>query len=167
MLEYLEEISHHSYKFLSQKFYYVFSLLEKSENEYLLEAFQSYLKEFPVVGFNSGRFDLCLIKEPFLTLFQPNIEFTVKKNNSYVCIKSSNLKFLDMVNYIAPGFSYQNFIKAFGVKENKFFFPYEWLDSPGKLDYPDVQWRTQDFSMGGVFKSDIKYLFAIYTLANK
>ena len=29
------------------------------------------------------------------------------------------------------------------------------------------QWRTQDFSMGGVFKSDIKNLFAIYTLANK
>ena len=123
MLEYLEEISHHSYKFLSQKFYYVFSFLEKSENEYLLEPFQCYLKELPVVEFNSGTYDLCLIKEPFLTLFHPNIEFTVKNNNNYACIKSSNLKFLDMVNYIAPGISYQNFIKAFGVKENKFFFP--------------------------------------------
>ena len=137
MLAHLEEISYHSYKFLSQKFYYVFSLLEKSEDEYLLEAFQSYLKELPVVGFNSGRYDLCLIKKLFLTLFHPNIEFTVKKNNNYVCIKSSNLKFLDMVNYIAPGFFNQNFIKVFGVEENN-FFPYEWLDSPDKLDYPDV-----------------------------
>ena len=79
MLEHLEEISYHSYKFLSQKFYYVFSVLEKSENEYLLEAFQSYLKELPVVGFNSGRYDLCLIKKPFLTLFHSNIEFTEKR----------------------------------------------------------------------------------------
>ena len=134
MLEYLEEISYHSYKFLSQKLQYVFTLLEKSENEHLLEAFQSYLKELPVVGFNSGRYDLCLIKEPFLTLFHPNIEFTVKKNNNYICIMSSNLKFFDMVNYFAPGFSYQNFIKAFGVEENKFFFSFEWLDSVDKLD---------------------------------
>ena len=67
MLEYLEEISYHSNKFLSQKFYYIFSLLENSENEHPLEAFQSYLKELPVVRFDSGRYDLCLIKEPFLT----------------------------------------------------------------------------------------------------
>ena len=43
-----------------------------------------------------------------------------------------------MVNYIAPGFSYQNFIKAFGVEENKFFFSFEWLDSVDKLDHSDV-----------------------------
>ena len=125
LLEYLEETSYQSYKVFSEKFLYVFSCLEKSENDYLLEAFQTYLKELPVVGFNSRRFDLCLIKEPFLTLFHPNIEFTVKKNNNYACIESSNLKFPDMVNYIAPGFSYQNFVKGFGVEENKFFFPYE------------------------------------------
>ena len=94
MLEYLEEISYHSYKFLSRKFQYVFPLLEKSENQHLLDAFQSYLKEMPVVGFNSGRYDLYLIKEPFLTLFHPKIEFTVKKNSNFVCIKSSNLNFL-------------------------------------------------------------------------
>ena len=168
MLEYLEEISHHSYKFLSQKFYYVFSFLEKSENEYLLEPFQSYLKELPVVGFNSGRYDLCLIKEPFLTLFHPNIEFTVEKNNNYVCIKSSNLKFLDMVNYIAPGFSYQNFIKAFGVKENKFFFPYEWLDSPDKLDYPDVPPHGSFYSsLKQANITDKEYAFVVSTWQEK
>ena len=90
MLEYLKEISYHFHKFFSQKFYYVISLLEKSQNEHLLEAFQSYLKELRVVGFNSGTYDLCLIKEPFLTLLHLNIEFTVKKNNNYVCVKSSN-----------------------------------------------------------------------------
>ena len=54
-LEYLEEISYHFYKFLSQKFYYVFSLFQKSENQHFLEAFQSYLKELPVAVFYSGR----------------------------------------------------------------------------------------------------------------
>ena len=142
--------------------------MEKSENEYLLEAFQSYLKELPVVGFNSGRYDLCLIKEPFLTLFHPNIEFTVKKNNNYVCIKSSNLKFLDIVNYIAPGFSYQNFIKAFGVKENKFFFPYEWLNSPDKLDYPDVPPHGSFYSsLKQANITDKEYAFVVSTWQEK
>ena len=126
MLEHLKEISYHSYKFFSQKFYYVFSLLEKSVNEYLLKAVQFYLKncllsDSILDGFNSARYDLCLIKKPFFTLFYPSFEFTVKKNKNYVCIKSSNLKFLDMVNYIALGFSYQNFIKDFGVEEKNFF----------------------------------------------
>ena len=39
MLEYLEEISYHLYKFLFQKFQYAFPLLGKFENEHLLEAF--------------------------------------------------------------------------------------------------------------------------------
>ena len=139
ILEYLEEISYHFYNFLSQKFQYVFSLLEKSETEHLLEAFQPYLKELPVVGFNSGRYDLCLIEEPFSTLFHPNIEFTVKKEQQLYLYQVYKFKISwYMVNYIASGFSYQNFIKAFGIEENKFFFPYEWLDSVDKLDYPDV-----------------------------
>ena len=29
-------------------------------------------------------------------------------------------------------------------------------------EYYGKQWRTQDFSMGGVFKSDVKSFFAIY-----
>jgi len=88
-----------------------------------LHSLQSYLKELPVVGFNSGKYDLCVIKEQFFKLYYSKIEFVVKKYNNYVCIKSPTLKFLDMINYIAPGFSYQNFIKTFVVEDNKFFLP--------------------------------------------
>ena len=138
MLDYLEQISKKSYDLLSQKFLFVFSTLKISKNEHLMKSFESYLRELPVVGFNSGKYDINLVKKPFFKLLHSSIEFVVKRNNNFVCIKTCNLKFLDIINYIAPGFSYQNFIKAYGVKDNKFFFPFEWLDTLDKLDYSEL-----------------------------
>ena len=46
------------------------------------------------------------------------------------------MRFLDIKNYIAPGFSYGKFIKAYDVSQTKFFFPYEYVDSLEKLNHP-------------------------------
>ena len=53
-----------------------------------------------------------------------------------MCIKTEMLRFLDIKNYIAPGFSYEKFIKAYNVSLTKFFFSYEYLDSLEKLNHP-------------------------------
>lgn len=47
---------------------------------------------------------------------------TITKNNSYTCISNDRLRFLDITNYLAPGTSYSNFLKAYGIKEVKEFF---------------------------------------------
>ena len=38
-----------------------------------------------------------------------------------------------MVNYLAPGYSYASYLKAFTMDECKVFFPYEWITSTRKL----------------------------------
>ena len=58
----------------------------------------------------------------------------MKKNNAYLCIKTEKLKFLDICNYLAPGFSYDQFLKAYDSPVQKSFFPYEWFDNPDKLN---------------------------------
>jgi len=47
-------------------------------------------------------------------------------------------KFLDVMNYLAPGISYDKWIKAYGCQQTKLWFPYELFDSPDKLDHPGL-----------------------------
>jgi hypothetical protein len=38
-----------------------------------------------------------------------NVKFVVNRNNNYMCVKTENLKLLDIFNYLATGFSTFNF----------------------------------------------------------
>ena len=60
--------------------------------------------------------------------------FVVKRQGALSCVQTRRLKFLDICNFIAPGFSYSKYLKAFGCEEEKGFFPYEWMDSLKRLD---------------------------------
>ncbi|XP_048238897.1 uncharacterized protein LOC124129020 [Haliotis rufescens] len=97
-----------------------------------------YCSQVPVLGFNSARYDLNIIKEKLpkhLSLDDVESQaFTVKKNNAYLCQSNQSFKFLDVTQYLSPGTSYAQFLKAFGVQEKKGFFPYEYLDTPDKLN---------------------------------
>ena len=44
------------------------------------------------------------------------------------------LKFLDIINYLSPGSSYHNYMKAFGRELHKGHSPYEYTDGIGKLE---------------------------------
>jgi len=72
-------------------------------------------------GFNSGKYDLNAVKE-FLVPYLVNnggIQFTIKRNNNTMCLKTNHLKFLDITNYLAPGFSYAQFLKAYKCPAEK------------------------------------------------
>ena len=91
----------------------------------LAEKLNAYLQELPVLGFNSGKYDLNAVKEfvfPYLIESQP-IKFTVKRNSNHMCLKTNSLKFLDISNYVAPGFSYDQFLRAYECEQTKGFFP--------------------------------------------
>ena len=93
--------------------------------ENLFEKFEGYCEELAVFGFNSAGYDIKLIKKhPFKELCkhgeQPN--FTVKKAGKYPRIKTEHLKFMDILQFLAPGYNLKSFCKAFGVSEQKGFF---------------------------------------------
>ena len=95
-----------------------------------------YLTCVPVLGFNSGKYDLNAVKESVVKNFEGA---TVAKNgNKFMYIKTKNLHFLDVYNYLAPNYSLDNFIKAYRCKHQKSYFPYEWFDSYEKLNYPKL-----------------------------
>ena len=70
--------------------------------------FEAYCKELVVFGFNSAGYDIKLIKK---FLFKELCEhgqqptFTVKKSGKYPCIKTEHLKFLDVLQFLAPGYN--------------------------------------------------------------
>ena len=88
----------------------------------------------PVTGFNSGRYDLNTIKQflvPYLLLGDASETascFVIKRGNTSMCLSTKKLKFLDMVNYLASGFSYDKYSKAYGCEVTKGYFPYEYMD---------------------------------------
>jgi hypothetical protein len=61
--------------------------------------------------------------------------YTMKRNNTSMAVKNEKLKFLDITNYLAPGFSHAQLIKAYGCSEKKGHFPYEWMTSLDKLKH--------------------------------
>ena len=113
----------------------------------LLKKLTTYCKRLPVLGFNSAKYDLNLIKAGFikhLNLQKKNGDYVIKRANSYLCIASEQFKFLDVTSYLAAGASYSKFLKAYCVQEEKGFFPYEWFDCEEKLNYPTLP-NYEDF----------------------
>ena len=66
--------------------------------------YDAWMNEIPVVGFNSGKYDVNVIKPHLIKKLKDELQFVVKKNNAFMCLKTSCLKFVDIRNYIAPGF---------------------------------------------------------------
>jgi len=125
LLQYLEKIALTAYQLLKNKFQYVFALQEHANPVLaeLINTFDAFLKEHIILGFNSGKYDLNVVKPLIIKHLRPRVSFTILKNNDFMCLKTDIFKFLDIKNYIAPGFLYKKFIKAYGASQSKFCFP--------------------------------------------
>ena len=87
---------------------------------------RGWVNQVPVFGFNSGRYDINMIKEYFVKNIAALSDVNVaKKENSYMFLSTSNFKFLDIKNYLAPGLSYDAWCRAYGCELQKLAFPYE------------------------------------------
>ena len=110
----------------------------KLPSQMLKDELLNYIRRVPVIGFNSGRYDLNLIKREFHSYFsdQDSREIKViKRCNQYIAVYTENLLFLDIFNYLAPGYNYANYLKAFVGENTKGIFPYSWMTSVKKLKY--------------------------------
>ena len=101
-------------------------------------ALVEWCNQVPVLGFNCGHYDLNLIKEHFAELLAntTNKVQVAKKANTTMFMKTEHFRFLDIINYLGPGTSYEAWVKAYGCSAQKSWLPYEWLDTPEKLNYP-------------------------------
>ena len=97
----------------------------------------NWINQVPVVGFNSGHYDLKLIRKYFVPVMtQDKGIFAAEKNGRIMFINTPKFKFLDVMNYLATGITYDKWVKTYGATLSKSWLPYEWFDSPDKLDYP-------------------------------
>ena len=59
----------------------------------------------------------------------------IKQQNTFMCFSTKKLKFIDILNYLSPGFCYDKYLKAYGCELQKGRFPYEYMDGIGKLEH--------------------------------
>ena len=158
MLDYLSEIQLIAKEMVEEKLHYVREELDglmlfweeqdaedtrlyvrimKKKLQETSNRFDIYCSQLPVLGFNSAKYDLNLVKRYIcrhLCMHEDDHAYTVKRNNAYFCIANEHFRFLDITNFLAAGSSYSSFLKAFDIVENKGFFPYSYLDNPDKLN---------------------------------
>ena len=74
---------------------------------------RNWVNQVPVFGFNSGRYDINMIKEYFVGDLAGISDVNVaKKENSYMFLSTPKFKFLDIKIYLAPGLSYDAWCRA-------------------------------------------------------
>ena len=107
--------------------------ISEAQGEKILQWF----RQVPVLGFNSGHYDLKLIRQYFVPIMaQGKDVFAAEKNGRIMFINTPQFKFLDVLNYLAPGITYDKWVKTYGATLTKSWLPYEWFDSPGQAGLP-------------------------------
>ena len=109
-----------------------------------------------VLGFNSSLYDLNLVKPVLIEHLLNKIDLVIKKANTYLCIKTPTLHFLDIKYFLAPGFSYRKFLIAYGRELEKFHFLYEFEDGLEKLEsgLPDHQAFYSSLTKSNIFTEE-------------
>ena len=173
--------------------------VRNTDNDVGYKMLDQFVCAIPVVGFNSGRYDLNLCKPEMLERFvapdlryieeqkalrrakarqllkenaekkgetfedpgdeegiemDPNAELgpeiepplVVKKGHTFLTIATRRFIFLDIVNFIAPGYNYANYLKAYEAKAEKGVFPYEYFNDLKKLDETQLPSHADFFS---------------------
>ena len=118
-----------------------FLRMQKNQLIDLKQNLERYVNTLPVFGFNSGRYDLKLIKSyliPYLINDKEAEPMVIKKANDFISFKFGDIQFLDIMKFLGGATSLDCFLKAYKASETKGFFPYEWFDSPDKLESEEL-----------------------------
>ena len=96
------------------------------------EQWRQWVNQVPVISFNSGKYDLNMVKEYFVKKISYNMEdecnedvFAAKNENDHMFLTTSRFKFLDVKNYVGTGLSLDAWFKSMGCRLQKLMFPYE------------------------------------------
>ena len=82
--------------------------------------FNSYVDILPVFGFNSGKYDLNLIKSyliPHLLNDKAATPTVIKKANQFISLKFGDVQFLDIVSFLGGATTLGSFLKAYPKRQ--------------------------------------------------
>ena len=142
MHSYMLEIADEAYKLLKEIYSTYLNALEAlddKEAKTVTKRLENWLKQVPVCGFNSGKFDFNIMKSYLIPHFlESEVEITnvIKKDSGYMQVATEQLVFLDVSNFLSAGTSYSKWLKSWEVEENKGFWPYEKFTCLEFLDQP-------------------------------
>ena len=114
----------------------------------VIKQWRQWVNQVPVIGFNSGKYDLNMVKKYFAKEISYNKEdeysedVFAAKENEYMFLTTSKFKFLDVKNYTGPGLSYDAWFKSMGCRLERLMFPYEWLDGYEKFSHVGPVMKT-------------------------
>lgn len=159
MMLYLEKIAKECYERLLHRYRDIFRKIEKQRmkelereqktgsehgqvnlNNYydkISNALDNYLSTLLVYGYNSAKYDFPIIRKHIVKYLLEESNpptMVIKKGNSYLSLKTSNLHFQDYTAFLAPGFSYQEFLRAMDIDCKKFYWIYEHFTSLSMLN---------------------------------
>ena len=84
---------------------------------------KQWVNQVPVIGFNSGKYDLNVMKKYFVKNMAYNKEgecneevFVAKNKNEYMFLITSKFKFLDVKNYVGSGISDDTWCTSMGCR---------------------------------------------------
>ena len=99
-----------------------------------------HLTELVVVDFNSGKYDLNVLKDILIPhlVHRSGIDLTIKRHHAYLALRTGALKFVDISNFVAAGTSYAAFLRAYQCQWAK-------GSSPTNMFARSVSWRNLDY----------------------
>ncbi|KAL5252197.1 hypothetical protein ACHWQZ_G015102 [Mnemiopsis leidyi] len=135
-LDYMTEIAIVAKLEQRQKFANYIEQIEEINDTNLVEKFDEYLSQVPCLSFNGSKYDLRVCKAVLISLLvqMEEVKYVIKRGGSYVCIATENLKFLDIISYLAAGTTLDGFLKAYNASVRKSFFPYEYFSTLDLLE---------------------------------
>ena len=101
-----------------------FLRMQKNQLNDLKQNLERYVHTLPVFGFNSGRYDLNLIKSyliPYLINDKEAEPIVIKKANDFISLKFGYIQFLDIMKCLGGATSLDSFLKAYKASETKGF----------------------------------------------
>ena len=86
----------------------------------------------------ANNYDLNMLKPLLIKAIQDRqaelgLKLVLRRGTTYLALVTHRLTFLDISNYLAPRFSYDRYLRAYGCTLRKGFFPYKCVDDLPKL----------------------------------
>ena len=99
--------------------------IHQIDDEKLVDRFEEYLQQLPLLSFCGQKYDIPTIKTQLFSVLleaAEDMNYIIKRGASYSAISSENVLFLDVTNYLAAGSTYYDqFVKAYGATLTKRF----------------------------------------------
>ena len=102
----------------------IHSLSQDSKNQLidLMQHLEIYTYTLPVFGFNSGRYDINLIKSyliPYLINEKEIEPSVIKKANDFVSFKIGDIQLLDIMKFLGGTTTLDSFLKAYKARDER------------------------------------------------